>query len=58
MLQRIEAALRACTASDAGRAAVASLLASFPSGPELLHLSDLLDGCRVRKQGALLFSDV
>jgi glutathione S-transferase len=58
MLQRIEAALRASTASDAGRAAVESLLADFPAGPELLRLNELLDGCRVRKQGALLLSDV
>jgi glutathione S-transferase len=58
MLQRIETALRACTASDAGRAAVESLLAKFPASLELLRLNELLDGCRVRKEGALLFSDV
>jgi glutathione S-transferase len=56
MLQRIEAALRACTLSDEGRESVTALLSGFPAGAELLELGARLEGCRVRKQGALLYS--
>jgi hypothetical protein len=48
--------LAACTASEAGRDAVAGLLSHFERGPELLELGKLLAGSRVRKERALLFS--
>jgi hypothetical protein len=56
MLQRIEAVLTTCRASRAGRDAVDELLGHFERGPELLQLEEILAGCRVRKERALLFS--
>ena len=57
MLQRLERALDACTASESGRAAIEGFLADFARGPELLELDSLLAGCRVRKDGGRLFSE-
>jgi hypothetical protein len=57
MLQRVEQALSACVASGTGRASIEALLAGFARGPELLELDALLAGCRVRKEGARLFSE-
>ncbi len=57
MLQRIADELRACTATPEGRAALEAMLAPHPGGTELLALDDLLRGCRVRKEGARLFSE-
>lgn len=57
MLQRVEEALNLCRASSEGEKSVAAFLASFPGGAELLELEALLAGCRVRKDGALLFSE-
>jgi hypothetical protein len=51
MLQRLEAAL-----AGADGDVLASWLACFDQGPELLKLETSLRGCRVRKQGGLLFS--
>ena len=51
MLQRLEAAL-----AEADGDVLASWLACFDQGPELLELETSLRGCRVRKQGGLLFS--
>ena len=51
MLQRLEAAL-----AEADGDVLASWLACFDQGPELLELEASLRGCRVRKQGGLLFS--
>jgi glutathione S-transferase len=56
MLQRVAAALEEAVATDVGRASIESWLAGFPDGPELLSLEDRLSACRVRKQGALLYS--
>jgi glutathione S-transferase len=58
MLQRLEAIVDACVASAAGRASVERLLGRFQRGSELLSLAGLLDGCRVRKDGARLYSIV
>jgi len=58
MLQRLADVLGDCTASAGGRAAVEAFLESFERGPELLELDALLAGCRVRKEGGRLFSDV
>lgn len=58
MLQRLADELRACTASGAGRAAVEALLKPLPDGLSLLRLDELLEGCRVRKEGGRLFSEV
>ncbi len=54
MLGRLADALRECTA---GREALTGLLEPFEHGPELLELDKLLEGCRVSKQGGLLYSD-
>jgi len=56
MLQRVEGAIKRCTASDAGRREIAALLGRFDRGPELLELGERLVGCRVRKEGGRLFS--
>ena len=56
MLQRLAAALERSVVSSAGRDAVGSMLAGFPRGSELEEVDRMLDGCRVRKEGALLFS--
>ena len=51
MLQRLEAAM-----AGADSDVLASWLACFDQGSELLELEASLRGCRVRKQGGLLFS--
>ena len=56
MLQRLEGAIARASAHEGGEAALRAFLAGFPRGEELLDLASLLDGCRVRKQGALLYS--
>ena len=56
MLQRVEQALDKALATAFGRESIEKFLAQFPRGSELLQLADLLRGCRVRKQGALLYS--
>jgi len=56
MLQRVAAVLEEATASEAGRASVTTWLDQFPKGGELLELNDRLADCRVRKEGARLFS--
>ncbi|MBW2291105.1 MAG: glutathione S-transferase family protein [Deltaproteobacteria bacterium] len=56
MLQRIEPVLAKAVATASGRKSVESLVDRFPRGSELLRLGDLLKGCRVRKEGALLYS--
>ncbi len=56
MLQRLSDVLRECGDSASQRSAIEGLLAGFPGGGELLELDRLLGGCRVRKQGGLLFS--
>ena len=57
MLQRLAAVLETATASDTGRESVAAWLDRFPRGGELLELDERLDGCRIRKEGARLFSE-
>ncbi len=57
MLQRLAAVLDQARAEPQGRNAVDSLLENFDGGNELLELSDRLAGCRVRKEGALLYSE-
>jgi hypothetical protein len=52
MLQRIADVLR-----DTDRASVDGFLGQFKAGAELFQLDELLAGCRVRKQGGLLFSE-
>jgi hypothetical protein len=56
MLQRVERVIAECVAGDAGRSAIESFLDDFDGGPELLGLETLLTGCRIRKEGARLFS--
>ncbi len=56
MLQRVAAALEEATASDAGSTSIEAWLDGFPNGRELLDLNDRLSHCRVRKEGALLYS--
>ena len=56
MLQRIEAVLARCTSTPAGRAAIEAWLGRFERGPELLSLSERLDGARVVKEAGRLRS--
>jgi glutathione S-transferase len=56
MLQRLAAAIARSSDSPASRAALADFLGRFEGGAELLALETRLAGCRVRKQGARLFS--
>lgn len=56
MLQRLDSVLTEVQANEEGRASVKSWLEQFSNGPELLELSDRLADCRVRKEGARLFS--
>ena len=56
MLERLEKAIdRACSTST-GRQALGDFLGQWSEGPELMALSQCLEGCRVRKEGARLFS--
>jgi glutathione S-transferase len=57
MLQRLADVLRDCRATAGGEAAVEGLLGRFEGGSQLLELDALLSGCRVRKQGARIFSE-
>jgi hypothetical protein len=57
MLQRLERVIAAAVATPGGRAAIEDLLGQFDGGSELLELDALLAGCRVRKEGARLFSE-
>ncbi len=54
MLQRLETIVEATLAADSE--AVTSWLRQFDRGEELLELGARLSGCRVRKEGAQLFS--
>ncbi len=56
MLQRLAGVLAEARSSEAGRASVTTWLEQFPNGGELLELDDRLADCRVRKEGARLFS--
>ena len=56
MLQRLASVLEEATANAAGRTAVTNWLEQFPNGSELLELDNRLTDCRVRKEGARLFS--
>jgi hypothetical protein len=56
MLQRLAGVVAAATAGEAGRASVRDWLTGFPGGEQLLELEQRLQGCRVRKEGARLFS--
>jgi glutathione S-transferase len=56
MLQRLERVLDACLALPEGQAQIQELLMRFPRGQELMNLGTLMAGCRVRKEGARLFS--
>jgi glutathione S-transferase len=56
MLQRLAAVLDDVMASETGRVSVTAWLDQFPKGSELLGLNDRLADCRVRKEGARLFS--
>ncbi len=56
MLQRLAAVLDTAAASDAGHEAVSAWLSGFPNGSELFELNERLAGCRVRREGARLFS--
>ncbi len=56
MLQRLEGVIGAATRTAEGRDAIEAFVDSFPHGAELLELGALLKGCRVRKEGARLYS--
>jgi len=56
MLGRIEEAMAPALAHPEGRNALETLVGDFNGGDEILDLAKRLDGCRVRKEGARLFS--
>ena len=56
MLQRVAGVLEAVTRDAGNRDSVSTWLAQFSHGNELLELQDRLADCRVRKEGARLFS--
>ncbi|MEM7409568.1 MAG: glutathione S-transferase family protein [Myxococcota bacterium] len=56
MLQRLERVVARARAKPEGAASLDAWLAGFPRGHELLELDARLAGCRVRKEGARLFS--
>ena len=56
MLQRVAGVLARAKASEMGAARVTTWLEGFSKGGELLELDDRLADCRVRKDGARLFS--
>ncbi len=56
MLQRLARVLEAATASAEGRETITAWLAQLPNGSQLLELDDRLADCRLRKEGARLFS--
>ncbi len=58
MLQRLTKVLDEATAATGGRASVDAWLDGFADGRELFELNDRLRGCRVRKQGGLLYSEI
>jgi len=56
MLQRVAEVLTKARSNEEGAARVSDWLEGFSRGPELLELDDRLADCRVRKEGARLFS--
>ena len=56
MLQRLESAIARVCEDPGSRDSLADWLGTFPGGRELLELDALLAGCRVRKEGARLYS--
>ena len=56
MLQRLADAVALSSADAPSRDALQSFLARFEDGEALLSLDELLSGCRVKKQGALLYA--
>jgi len=57
MLQRIETVIAKGRSTAAGERALSGFLGTLPGGAELLELGRLLEGCRIRKEGARLFSE-
>jgi hypothetical protein len=56
MLQRLAKVLAEARSSEAGAASTTKWLGQFRDGSELLELDDRLVDCRVRREGARLFS--
>ena len=56
MLGRIEEAMAPAMAGAKGRSKLEALVGGFHGGSGILDLTNLLDGCRVRKTQARLFS--
>ncbi len=56
MLQRLADAVARSSADDASHGALAAFFSKFEGGSEMLGLNALLEGCRVRKEGARLYS--
>ncbi len=57
MLQRLEAAIERASESREGEQSLREFVSGFSRGEELLELSSILKGCRVRKEGALLYAE-
>ena len=56
MLERIAKAMAPALDGPESRSALAEFLKSFPDGSSLMALDEWLEGCRVRKDGARLYS--
>ncbi|MFP6664051.1 MAG: glutathione S-transferase family protein [Deltaproteobacteria bacterium] len=56
MLGRLLPILAQCRASEGGATAIENLLAPFPGAERFLELERALRGCRLRKEGGLLYS--
>ena len=56
MLGRIERAMAPALSGSETRASLDAMLERWPDGRDLLDLAACLEGCRIRKQGARLFS--
>lgn len=56
MLGRVARVIESCVASDAGRAAIESMLDGFAGGRALLDLPARLAACPIEKRGGRLFS--
>lgn len=57
MLQRLLPVLEACVATPAARISIETMLKDFPGHRNFLELERALRGCRIRKEGGLLFSE-
>ena len=58
MLQRLEGVLNQARSTSQGEQAISHFLSHWTNGSQLLDLSEMLKACRVKKEGARLYSMV